>query len=388
MPGVSNVCKLGGFRNTEDKMKRHTTRILLIAFVLVSVSAVALEPPEEPLHKAALAGNVKKVKELIDEGVDVNKLDGRYGCTALHIAAGGGHLEIVKVLRKAGARIYVENKQKEPLIFAAVSSGNLALVKYLLAEGASKKSTKAQGENLIHHVILGRTKEMLPYLIEIGVDVEAKDKRGRTPLHTVAYVGDFPVTRALIKAGANVNATTWHNETPLHLAASYDHEQAIRDLLEAGADCNLLDDGGRHPLFGARSVNIAKLLLEAGAKPNVSSKSQYTPLSGAVVVPIRTEASLPDTYEVPDTPSSKTVVVQDRTALARCLIKAGADVNMRIDHDRTAIFNVISADDVEMFKLLVESGASLDIKSDSGETPLDWVAEYGAVRIKKYLNSR
>ena len=382
-------------------MKHHTSRVLLIAFVLVSVgvvavitfvrvpvTAVALVPPEEPLHRAAQAGNVKKVKELIDEGADVNKLDGRYGCTALHIAAGWGHLEIVKVLREAGARIYVENKQKEPLIFAAVSSGNLALVKYLLAEGASKKSTNAERENLIHHVILGRTKEMLPYLIEIGVDVKAKDKRGYTPLHTVAYVGDFPATAALVKAGADVNATTWHNETPLHLAASHSHEQAVHDLLEAGADCNLLDDGGGHPLFGVSSVSIAKLLLKAGAKPNVSDRYQYTPLSGAVVVPIRTELSVSDTYEVPDTPSSKTVIVQDRTALARCLIKAGADVNMRIDHDRTAIFNVISADDVEMFKLLVESGAGLEIKSDAGETPLDWVAEYGAVRIRKYLNSR
>lgn len=319
--------------------------------------------PKEPLHAAVLENSLKNVQDLIDQGVDVNKVDDRYDCTALHMAAMHGHLEIAKALRKAGAKIYVETAKKEPLMFAAVSSGNIDLIKFLLAEGASSKSRNADGENLIHHAITCRHRDVVQFLIATKVDVKATDKKGYTPLHTAAWIGDLPVTKDLVAAGATVDATTNHKETPLHVAASYDHAQIVEDLLAAKADCNRLDDSGRTPLFLTKSVTLMDLLLKAGAKPNISDRDQYSPLSGAVVA-------------------------EDAMALAARLIKGGADVNQRIDHGRTAIFDVIPNDKVEIFALLVEHGANLNLKSDSGETPLDWVRHYKARKIQAFLEGK
>jgi len=320
----------------------------------------ALELPSDPFHQAVIKENIKEIREFIQKGVDVNKLDRNYGCTALHIAAGTGNLEIVKILRKAGARIYVENKKKEPLVFAAVISGNVKVLDFLIKEGASIKSRSTDGDNMLHLAITFHYKDIVIYLIGIGVDVNAKNKKGWTPLHEDACVSDIRVTNELVKAGAAINAVTYHKKTPLHIAASYNNSQAVEDLLSNKADCKLLDESGRTPLFMTNSVKIIRLLLKAGTNPNITDRYKYSPLSGAVVARNGKERVL-------------------------LLIQGGADVNMRIDHGRTAIFNVIPNDNVEVFALLVENGADLSIKSDSGKTPLDWIKEYNARKIKAFL---
>ena len=49
------------------------------------------------LHRAALAGNVERVKELLKKGANPNTQD-KYGWTPLHKAALRGHVDVVKLL--------------------------------------------------------------------------------------------------------------------------------------------------------------------------------------------------------------------------------------------------------------------------------------------------
>ncbi|MBA7689646.1 hypothetical protein ES703_98154 [subsurface metagenome] len=55
-----------------------------------------------PLHQAAQAGDIDKVRILISEGADVNAKE-KYGYTPLLWAKEKGHTEIVEFLRKHGA---------------------------------------------------------------------------------------------------------------------------------------------------------------------------------------------------------------------------------------------------------------------------------------------
>jgi ankyrin repeat protein len=54
------------------------------------------------LHKAAFAGDVERVKELLKKGADPNTKD-KKGRTPLHAAAYKGHVEVVKLLLEHGA---------------------------------------------------------------------------------------------------------------------------------------------------------------------------------------------------------------------------------------------------------------------------------------------
>ncbi|MCK5534678.1 ankyrin repeat domain-containing protein, partial [bacterium] len=70
-------------------MKR--TLFLFFTFILITAifnKADALIRPEEPLHRAAQEGNLKKVKSLVEKGADVNALGERLGRSSLHWAVG------------------------------------------------------------------------------------------------------------------------------------------------------------------------------------------------------------------------------------------------------------------------------------------------------------
>ena len=63
--------------------------------------------------------------------------------------------------------------------------------------------------------------EKIEVMIKSGlVDVNAKDKMGRTPLHWASWYNRIEIAELLIKAGADVNAKNNEGMTPLHLACT------------------------------------------------------------------------------------------------------------------------------------------------------------------------
>ncbi|UPA55776.1 ankyrin repeat domain-containing protein [Wolbachia pipientis] len=74
------------------------------------------------LHYAAGEGCLEVVKFLIDEGINVNIING-YGSTALHNAAYRGNLEIIRVLLEKGVNPTIRNKDgKNPRDVAVLRS--------------------------------------------------------------------------------------------------------------------------------------------------------------------------------------------------------------------------------------------------------------------------
>ena len=67
---------------------------------------------QEQLVRATYAGDVERVKALLNEGVNPNSAD-RIEQTALFFAARSGHTEIVKALLTAGAEVDKKVIKKE-----------------------------------------------------------------------------------------------------------------------------------------------------------------------------------------------------------------------------------------------------------------------------------
>lgn len=68
---------------------------------------------KEQLHFASDEGDVGRVKELVENGYDVNACDVDLSLTPLHYAAMGGHIEVVRFLLSVGAGV---NAHKEEMI--------------------------------------------------------------------------------------------------------------------------------------------------------------------------------------------------------------------------------------------------------------------------------
>ena len=64
------------------------------------------------IHKAAKAGDTKKVDAFLKTGVQVNVKD-KNGNTPLHLAAQNEHLQVVKLLIKNGADVNIKNKKNQ-----------------------------------------------------------------------------------------------------------------------------------------------------------------------------------------------------------------------------------------------------------------------------------
>ena len=153
--------------------------------------------------------------------------------------------------------------------------------------------------------------------------VDARDGRGRTPLHIAAFRGQHEAMRALLAAGADPNAlenerydivtiaavandvptlklalelgasaknvTSRYDGTALIAAAHLGHAEVVRILTAAGAPLDHVNNLGWTALMesivlgdgGPRHTETLKLLLDAGADPNLPDRAGVTPLAQA-----------------------------------------------------------------------------------------------------------
>ncbi|KAJ0793403.1 putative protein kinase TKL-Pl-5 family [Helianthus annuus] len=89
----------------------------------------------------ACKGDVQGVKDLLDEGVDVNSID-LDGRTALHIAACEGHVEVVQLLLTRKANIDARDRWGSTAAADAKYYGNVETYNILKARGAKIPKTR------------------------------------------------------------------------------------------------------------------------------------------------------------------------------------------------------------------------------------------------------
>ena len=117
--------------------------------------------------------------------------------TALMYAAGGGNLEVVKLLLQKGANVDAKTRSGWTALTWAAWSGSSDVVKLLEGRVAAK--------TLMDAACLGDLK-LLQQLVKEGADVNMQTLDERTPLMGAARRGHLDVVKALIGLGADVNA--------------------------------------------------------------------------------------------------------------------------------------------------------------------------------------
>jgi ankyrin repeat protein len=159
--------------------------------------------------------------------------------------------------------------------------------------------------------------------------------------------GDHAGLRTALARPGNVNVHEVDGTTPLHWAARNDDMEAVRLLLKAGARPDVANRYGVTPIALAAangSAAIVEALMAAGADPHT------TPPAGEPVLMTAARAGSVDTV--------------------RALIAHGAAPNA---HERwlgeTALMWAAAANYAEVVKLLAASGADLDARSNLADFP-------------------
>jgi FOG: Ankyrin repeat len=107
--------------------------------------------------------------------------------------------------------------------------------------------------------------------------------REASPMFHAIEQGRVDLVRKMLDSGkASLHDLSEYKWPPLHLAAWMCNPVMCRMLLEFGADANAIDIHGKTPLMFTNSVDVGKVLLDAGANIEAKSYTGMTPLLNAL----------------------------------------------------------------------------------------------------------
>jgi ankyrin repeat protein len=294
------------------------------------------------LHLAVLRNQHAAIRLLIERGADADRRDFPDNAAPLHFAAMHGDLETIRLLVEAGAD--VEGKGDDygvgvlgwATCFRTVREDVAA---YLLSSGArlnlwtaialdrpdelctmiardntllTARMTRNQHRRTpLHHAVAKNRSRIVELLLSLGSDPNVTDATGATALTTAAQEhADGRIIAALLAAGAKPDfltalsmsrydtAEALLREDParigpdgrdtiaLHLAVNKRNLMAIRWLIAHGIDVNAkrrlwdCNHAALHMTVESGAIDIARLLLDAGADPNVRDDKYHATALG------------------------------------------------------------------------------------------------------------
>jgi hypothetical protein len=145
----------------------------------------------------------------------------------LHLAAGGGHTEIVKIFLERGAIIDAPNIDQDTALHLAALNGHIATLELLLAQGASIEGMNRSGHTPLHCAATKGHKETVEFLLEQGANIEAISDYKQTLPHHATIHNRQEIVKLLLSKRSNSNAKDNNDRTALDLAKHYNCKENI-----------------------------------------------------------------------------------------------------------------------------------------------------------------
>ena len=371
--------------------------------------------------EAVFAGDLERLRELIESGADVNESDEQ---TPLVEAAGMGRLDMVEELLKAGADanfggIYV------PLC-AAVRGKNVDILKALLKAQPELDAQEEDGSTALMLAAGAGNAAMVKALLEAGADPNVEDEDGNTGAsigaenpsiaeffkpqtkaapaaktkppkadeRSKAFIeaakeGQLKKIREFLAAGLHVDAPDQYGRTALFEAAHFGHVKVVEALLGAGAAVDAREKVENKTPFlasvGSKPANREVMRLLAGRGAKIDVRDCYD--RGAVALASR-DLDPGDEAMSEDAKALWALLVElgliDERAVALVAaagagniaavqesLNSGVSANAVDDHECTPLYMAVSRQHPDIVRVLLKAGANIH-KPTGGDPKEDW----------------
>ncbi|WP_353285220.1 ankyrin repeat domain-containing protein [Wolbachia endosymbiont (group A) of Beris morrisii] len=308
--------------------------------VIVEFNKEKLVLSTEELFDAVKQNNLDKVKELINQGANINAQEkGIYGKKPIHIAAENNNKNIIEFLLSRGVSVNdTERVGNTPLHYAAWG-GRLEAAEFLVNKGADIDAADAStyGKKPVHVAAENNNKNIIEFLLNRGVSVDDTERVGNTPLHYAAWRGCLEAAEFLVNRRANINAADNSGKKPVHVAAENNNKNIIEFLLSKGVSVNEADKNGSTPLHYASwngCLDVVEYLIGKGADISVKDLDVAIDRKYGNIVKYLKQAQLNEQL--------LNAVQDDDLNEVKNLIGKGASVNARDKDGKTPLGNASS----------------------------------------------
>jgi ankyrin repeat protein len=230
------------------------------------------------------------------------------------------------------------------------------------------------------------------YLFE---SVDDTNVDGETPLHVVARVGDLDMGKILLDAGAYPNWPDCHyGNTPLHIAVSGKKHEFVGLLLSHGASQEITNDSGITPLDLAKQSEDSRLVDVFSSWPISRDKSQRPEVFAALKDASSTAdnagyvfKSAQDTNLLGET-ALHIAAIRGDIKVGKILLNVGANINAPGEYGNTPLHEAVGQRKYDFVKLLLDHGASKDIRNKDGFTPAEHAEQSGDQRLTELFRAK
>lgn len=254
-----------------------------LAYVLIGLvlDIAAAGLPAAEIHDAAAAGDLVKVKALLEADPTLLESKADYGETPLISACSKTQIAVADFLIDKGANVNARNIYGVPVLNYAINDGDecVPLVQLLLDKGAEVNVQNSDGGSPLHAVARTDNFNVARLLIEHGADLHSPGRHG-TPLQSNIILWPFPheeMAIFLVENGAKPREYCFGNND-LHLAALRGYANLVQAMITNGADINAVNDYGHTALFYAARHGYrraADVLVAGGADKSTIGETNY-----------------------------------------------------------------------------------------------------------------
>lgn len=319
-----------------------------------------------PLILAARAGHLEICKLLIKAGCSPITT-GENDRNALHVAASAGYDEIV-ILFKADALLNEEDKDGKTALMLAAENGHASTCKVLLANGA-KHNVMKHGQHALHHAVKSKNIRTVQELVKCKDLVNDHGKI--SPLIMAAESGSAEICKVLLTAGADPGAlTSKHPKRNAMQVAAVAAKDKVIELL-------FLKD--RELIKVPDLVGRTPLMLAASSKGNSLSASKALISSNADLRAVWKEVGWNAMHAAAET---------GNTDVVKLLAVDTFLINSRTYEGVTPLMLAASKGHVATCEALLNAGADPFAVDKDNCNVLHCATEFGKIEIAVMLNHR